>query len=362
MKKRVQLVTAILFSGLCMSPLARSAASTPQDQEKTTEQVFKNIQVLKGLPASQLQQIMAVLTASLGVRCSHCHTNQFDKDDRPAKLAARRMMQMVFDLNKGTFGGKDAINCYTCHRGQPKPVAVTPVGVNLWQRASATGAKTDTAMPSIEQLIDRYEQAVGGKAALMKVTTRVMKGSRVGADGVLVPEEVYQSASNKLLVVTSYPDIVFRRGFDGVRGWAKSSQGEGQISKEELAELERDAEFYGEIKLRELYPQMVVEGKSMIGDREAFVVAAASRRGLAERLYFDAQTGLLVRRSREFKTALGLFPLQTDYEDYKEVDGIRLPLFIRWSMPGRSWGRKITEVKHNTKIDDSIFSPAGGKG
>ncbi|HKY04044.1 MAG TPA: c-type cytochrome [Blastocatellia bacterium] len=362
MKKRARLVTAILFLGLCFGPLAMTSASPAQDQEKTTEQVFKNIQVLKGLPASQLQPIMAILTASLGVRCNHCHTNQFDKDDRPAKQAARRMMRMVLDLNKETFSGKDAVNCYTCHRGQPKPVAVTPVGTNLWQRPGAAGAKPDAALPALEHLLDRYEQAVGGKAALMKITTRVMKGSRIGADGVLVPEEVYQSASNKLLVVTSYRDAVFRKGFDGARGWARSSQGESPISKEELAELERDAEFYGEIKLRELYPQMSVEGKTVIGDREAFTVAAVGRRGLGERLYFDAETGLLLRRYREFKTPLGLFPMQTDYEDYKEVDGVRLPVLIRWSMPGRSWGRKITEVKHNTGIDDSIFSPAGGKG
>lgn len=361
-KKRVQLITAIVFLAVCLSPLARSAASPADDREKTTEQVFKNIQVLKGLPASQLQQVMAVLTASLGVRCSHCHTNQFDRDDRPAKQTARKMMQIVLDLNKGTFAGKDAINCFTCHRGQPKPVAVTPVGANLWQRPDAAGSKTDKAMPSVEQLLDKYEQAVGGKAALMKITTRVMKGSRVGADGVLVPEEVYQSSPNKLLEVTSYPNVVFRRGFDGTAGWARSGQGESPISKEEAAELERNAEFYGEIKLRQLYPQMSVEGKAMVGDREAFVVAAVSRHGLAEKLYFDAQTGLLSRRYREFKTALGLFPLQTDYEEYKEVDSVRLPVSIRWSMPGRSWGRKITEVKHNVTIDDSIFTPARGKG
>src|SRR5437868_2657566 len=112
---------------------------------------------------------------------------------------------------------------------------------------------------------------------------------------------------------------------------------------------------------RELYSQMTVEGRSRVGEREAIVVSATTHKGLSEKLFFDAQSGLLLRRYRESKTALGPFPTQTDYEDYKEVDGVKLPFAIRWSMPGRSWGRKIAEVKQNTAIDDAVFNPPDTK-
>lgn len=365
MRKAFRLLAIVIFLTLCCFNLRyqRAAAVSAQpEQEKTTEQTYRNIQVLKGLPASELEAIMALMTGSLGVRCNYCHVNPFEKDDRPAKQTARMMMQMVFDLNKGRFAGRDAITCYTCHRGQPKPVTVVALGQNLWQSPATAGANPDAALPSVDQLLDRYEQAIGGKAALMKITNRVMKGSRIGADGVLVPEEVYQRAPNRLLVITSYPDVVFRSGFNGTLGWAKSSRGESQISKEQLAELVRDAESYGNTRLRELYSQMKAGGKATVGDREAFVVDATTHTGLSERLYFDAQSGLLLRRYRESKTPLGQFPIQTDFEDYREVDGIKLPFSIRWSMPGRSWGRKITEVKQNTAIDDAVFDmPAAPK-
>jgi photosynthetic reaction center cytochrome c subunit len=365
MKKRFRLLLVIVFLTVCgFNLLDRSdvvaAASLPQqDQEKTTEQMYHNIQVLKGLPASQLQAIMALMTGSLGVRCNYCHVNPFDKDEKAAKQTARMMMQMVFDLNKERFAGREAITCYTCHRGQPKPAAVVALGQNLWQ--SPAGAKPEAALPSVDQVLDRYEQALGGKAALMKVSSRILKGSRVGADGVLVPEEVYQKAPDKLLVITSYPEIVFRSGFNGASGWAKSSKGDDQIGSEQLAELVRDAQSYGNTRIRELYSQMTVEGRTTLGDHAALIISATTHHGLFEKLFFDAQTGLLLRRYRESRTALGPFPTQTDYEDYKEVDGVKLPFAIRWSMPGRSWGRKIAEVKQNTVIDDAIFNPPVGK-
>jgi photosynthetic reaction center cytochrome c subunit len=366
MKKRLRLTILIVFTGLCLSSFTGQgetiASSSPkQGQEKMTDEVFRNIQVLKGLPASELQAIMALFTGSLGVRCNHCHVvNQFDKDDKPAKQTARMMIQMVFDLNKGKLSGKEAITCYMCHRGQTKPARVLGLGQNLWQ-SPPPGAKTEAKLPSVDEVIDRYEQAIGGKAALAKIKSRVLKGSRVGADGVLVPEEVYQKTPNKLLVITSYPNIVFRSGFNGATGWAKSSSGDSQMGSEQLAELVRDAESYGNTRLRELYSQMRVEGRTTIGDREAFMISATTRGGLTERLYFDAETGLLVRRYKESKTALGQFPTQTEYEDYKEVDGVKLPFNIRWSMPGRSWGRRIAEVKQNTVIDDAVFNPPGDK-
>lgn len=353
-------------SGLSSEAAMREAfASAAQDnsprQVKTAEEVYKNIQVLKGVPASQLDSVMAFFTGSLGVRCNHCHVpGQFEKDDKQTKQTARRMIRMVFDLNKGSFDNRGAVTCVTCHRGQTKPANVPTLGQSLWLPSNtAATAKQDAPLPSVDEVLERYVRAVGGKEAVEKVTSRAWKGSRVGADGVLVPEEGYAKAPNKMLTVTSYPSVVFRTGFNGAQGWMRSSQQGGRdLDEAMLAQLRREAEFYKETRLREWYTTMAVLGRASVGEREAYVVEATpSGGGDAEKLFFDVQTGLLVRKYSESKTMLGQFPSQIDYEDYRDVDGVKLPFSIRWAIPGRTWGRKVAEVKQNIQLDDAQFNP-----
>jgi hypothetical protein len=390
MVKRLQLLSLLLitalFGAISLSAVkakddssllsgahvSLSFLSAPQDKpvkpEQTAEQVYKNIQVLKGMPASQLDAVMAFFTGSLGVKCTHCHTpGQFEKDDKPAKQTSRRMIQMVFDLNKGSLSGigSGGVSCFTCHRGETRPESVPSLGQNLWQpKGSAAAAKPEAPLPSLDEILDRYVRAVGGAQAIEKITSRVLKGSRIGADGVLVPEEVYAKAPNKMLTVTSYPKVSFRTGFNGTHGWARSSQGEGRDLNDEMqAQLKREALFYKETRLKEVYSKMAVLGRTTIGERETFIIEATPVGGsVPEKLYFDAQTGLLVRTYKEAKTVVGQYPTQIDYEDYREVDGVKLPFTIRWSIPGRVWGRKITEVKQNVPLDDAQFDlPATGK-
>ncbi len=323
---------------------------------QTAEQRYKNIQIFKGLPAAQLDPTMAFIAGSLGVRCSYCHVgNTFEKDDKQTKLMARRMIQMVFDLNKGSFNGQGAVSCYTCHRGKPTPVSVPAVGQNPW---TGSDSPTPEALPSIKDVLDRYVQAIGGSEALNRVTTRSAKGSRIGADGVLVPEEVYQKAPDKILTITSYPNVVFSNGFNGSAVWAHSSrEGPTPLPDQLLAQIKRDAVFYKELKTQELYSKLTVLGRDSVRNADAYVVLATPSTGLAEKLFFDVRTGLLVRRYTESDTPLGKLPLQVDYEDYREVDGVKQPFLIHWSFPGRVWGRKIDEMKHNVPIDDAKFNP-----
>ena len=368
MTMRLTVLLLILISmGVAFSTVFVASASRDSTQdkssspEKTAEQVYKNIQVFKGVPASQLEGDMAFITGSLGVKCNYCHAGTFDKDDKPTKLTARKMIQMVFDLNKGNFNATGAVSCYTCHRGKPLPVAVPSLGLNLWLPTNQP-AKEEVALPSVELVLDRYVEALGGRQALKKISTRVLKGSRIGADGVLVPEEVQAKAPNKLLITTNYPKQVFRTGFNGAQGWAKSNEEQRDMPKDMLAEIKREAEFYKETKLKELYLKMRIVGKANVADREAYVIEATPNDGgNVQKLYFDTQTGLLVRKYSETNIALGEFPTQTDYEDYREVDGVKLPFLIRWSIPGRTWGRKITEVKQNVALDDAQFNAGGSK-
>jgi photosynthetic reaction center cytochrome c subunit len=333
-----------------------SAQSKPAQDTKTAAQAYKNIQVFTEMKATDLETTMAFISGSLGVKCNYCHVNPFDKDDKPTKQAARRMIRMVFELNKGTFNGDKAVSCYTCHRGKPKPVSVPAVGQNPWQPSSP--AAKEAPLPSVDQILDKYIEALGGPDAFRKVTSRVSKGSRIGADGVLVPEEVYQKAPDKILTVTTYPQVAFSSGFNGTSGWASSSRdGLRELPADALGQLKGDSEFYRELKTKELYQKLVVAGKSMIGESEVYVIEATPIVGAPEKLSFDVRSGLLLRRYVESETFFGRFPLQTDYEDYREIDGIKQPFLIRWSIPGRSWGRKITEMRQNVEVDDARFNP-----
>jgi photosynthetic reaction center cytochrome c subunit len=317
----------------------------------------KNLQVFKDLPATQLDPTMAFISGALGVRCSYCHVaNQFDKDDKPTKLAARRMIQMVFDINKGSFNGESAVSCYTCHRGKPVPVSVPAVGQNLW--APGPAAPAAETLPSVKQILERYVQALGGADALNKINTRIVKGSRIGADNVLVPEEVYQKAPDKLLTITSYPQVVFSNGFNGTVAWGHSSRdGATPLPDQLIAQIKRDAVFYKELKTDQIYSSLTLLGKTPVRDADAYVIEAKPPDGPIEKLFFDVKTGLLVRRYTESSTPLGKLPLQTDYEDYREVDGVKQPFLIHWSFPGRVWGRKIDEIKQNVSLDDAKFNP-----
>ena len=332
----------------------------PAAHAQTAGQKFKNIQIFKTRPATQSDPTMAFISGSLGVRCNYCHaSNGFDKDDKQTKLTARRMIQMVFDLNRGSFNGQGAVTCYTCHRGKPTPVSVPAVGQNLWAASSPSPAPE--APPTVKQILDRYVQAVGGADALMKITSRTVKGSRIGADGVLVPEEVYQKAPDKLLTVTSYPNVVFSNGYNGTVGWGHSSRdGATPLPDQLLAQLKRDAVFYKELKTQEIYSSLTLLGKASVRDADAYVIQATPADGPAEKLFFDVRTGLLVRRYTESDTPVGKLPLQVDYEDFREVDGIKQPFLIHWSFPGRVWGRKIDEIKQNVPLDDAKFNPGGG--
>ena len=91
-------------------------------EDELAENVFKNIEILKGKKASRLPNMMSALTGLLGVSCSYCHVpNEWAREDKPTKQTARKMFRMIGRLNKEEFEGKNAVSCWTCHRGNPHP-------------------------------------------------------------------------------------------------------------------------------------------------------------------------------------------------------------------------------------------------
>ena len=339
------------------SPTSRQSSAV---EERKVEQVYKNIQVLNGLPASELDGVMEFMSAALGVGCTHCHTNQWDSDSKTSKLGTRRMILMTRAINKENFSGNPAITCYTCHQGQPRTVPLPPVDLDSSHSSSNESTPSKPAdIPSISAIIDRYLQAIGGETAIEGMKTRVLRGietttNRMTAP-VTMPIEIYQTSENKLLIHRDDSGGSSSRGFDGLRGWIRDSKGLRDMDEKELAVMSRDADFYSYLKIKRTYPQMRVLAKERIGGRDAYVVGATSRDDRRERLFFDAESGLLIRKYVSFKTAFGSIPEVTDFDDYREVNGIKLPFTIKWSRAPYGIVRKFAEIRLNANVDGAKF-------
>jgi photosynthetic reaction center cytochrome c subunit len=346
---------------------SRSAAGQAKsaESEKTADQVHKNIQVLKGLPDSQFFGVMRFMAASLGVNCNYCHVEgtgprenlPWDKDDKEPKRTARKMILMMRGINRENFADRQVVNCATCHQGNPKPGSLPPLGQDVLRRlhAPTAGPKPAETLPAVDQVLDKYVQAVGGKAAFEKLKTRVMKAELVTTSGRTISQEIYRQVPNKVLIITTAPNGVSSQGFNGTIGWMKTNEGVEELNSFAVADFKFNADFNREIRLKELYRKLSVTGKEKIGDNETYVVEAIPQEGSPEKLYFDTQTGLLVRRAADEITAFGPIPDHTDLEDYKEADGVKLPFTARRSSQWTNLTLRIIEVKHNVTIAETKF-------
>lgn len=361
---------------LCVStlPTGREAlAQTVSGQsleEMPAEKVFHNIQVLKGMRAADLQGAMSFIASSLGVDCDFCHRGQdFGQDVAKEKLRAREMMQMVREINENAFHGENRVNCFTCHQGHTHPVSLAPItapAAGESQRAAATAGTTPSgSLPSVDEMLGRYVQALGGEAALDGVKTRIISTAPLKGNGdSKTVSTTYQKAPGKVLLSRESPSYSSWAGFDGQRAWAQDSLKSywGILNTPQRNELMRESELYPGSRIKSQYSNVKVSGKEKIDGKDAYVIEGTSPEKTSEEFFFDAETGLLLRRHILEQTIWGGFQFQADFEDYRDVGGVKMPFVIRWSSPGGAWGTmtstKVLDVKQNQPIDDEKFEHA----
>jgi hypothetical protein len=324
-----------MAQGAAKSEPQKNDAQKSEPAQKTADQVFKNIQSLKGTPADQLIPAMQYFSASLGVQCGFCHvtTPAFapDKDDKEEKKTARMMIAMVESINQANFKGRPQVGCATCHGGHASPVAFPPVGDERPQSPRGTEA---AQLPSADQVLEKYFTAVGGKPALEKITSKVAKGSLTMPQGK-VQFEIDQKAPGMFLSSIILPNGgSIQEGFNGSIGWRKGDRGPAQeLAGPQLA-LSRVG---GRLFDPELTPAANSVsprvGSETLNGHECYVLRENAPDGIFERLYFDKQTGLLVRRVVVERTLFGLLPNNWDFSDYRDVNGVKVPFTIvlgRW--------------------------------
>ena len=327
---------------------------------KKAEEQFKNIQVLKGIPAEQLIPTMEFIGASLGVGCEFCHVhNAFEKDDKKPKQTARKMMEMMFTINADSFEGNRVVTCNSCHRGSAMPEAI-PAVMTEEPKDAVVAPKTAEAKestgPTGEQLLDKYLQAVGGAAAIEKVTSRVMKGT-IDFGGKSLPIDIYAKEPDERISFTHMPDGDSVTAFKGHEGWlGMPGRPAREMHGSELDAASMDADLHLSTHLKAMFSEMKLQGTEKVGDREAYVVLGAREGKTPIRLFFDEQSGLLLRLVRFGDSALGWLPTQIDYADYRDTNGVKIP--YRWTLarPNGRFTIQVSEMKQNVPVDDAKFA------
>jgi hypothetical protein len=365
---------AVTWLGAAL-PFGGVAFAQTKAGSQMADDVFKNVQVLKGLTVDEFMGTMGLFSAALNVCCGDCHVGaggsdpQWDKDV-PRKVVARKMIAMVSGINKANFGGAQMVTCWTCHRGSGAP-ATTPSIDSIYSDPVSTPpdflpqATSGTKTPSATEILDKYIQAIGGAANWAKLTSYTAKGtSMLFGEDKGDPAEISAKAPDQLATLVHEREGDMEREFDGRDAWVLLpltvvQEYQLHASALEGGKLDAQMAFPGNIKT--FFPTWRVSYPTTIDGRDIYVVqgsrpVAGGTGNFIATFYFDQKTGLLRRLVRYAGSVMGRVPTQYDYSDYRPVAGVLLP--FKWTF-GWVSGREdyvLTEVQPNAPVDQSKFA------
>jgi hypothetical protein len=362
--KRGWLAAPLAVSMFGSISFAQSAKPSASENVKTVEQQFKNIKSLTGAPADQLIPAMQYFNAALGVECNFCHVNQPqwapDKDDKEEKRTARLMISMTEAINKANFEGKPEVGCSTCHGGHSHPVAVPPLFDEHNPKAHEAnmhgGARPQ--LPSVAQVLEAYEKAIGGMDAIQKLTTKTARATVTNFQGQTLHIELVQKSPDFTSSIMTLPNGQTRQQiYDGKNGWNKGDRGVNEIHGPDLAGIRTTSRFDRDFAPTAGLPNARVTGIETIDGHECYVVRGQHPdKDFSERLYFDKESGLLLRRVSAQRTLFGPLADSSDYSDYKEVQGVKLAFTVKRTTPETTFIRKIDSIEFNKPVGDGAFS------
>jgi len=359
----------VATSSICVLGVvvARGQAGQQQQRPQMAEEVFKNVQVLKGIPVDEFMDTMGMFSAALSLNCIDCHTAEsvgtWDRfaDETPLKQTARRMVQMVNAINKDNFKGVRSVTCYTCHHGDLRPRIVPNLAA---QYAVPVEDPNEIEVfrlpggPTADQVFEKYFQALGGTQRLAALTSFTGKGTYIGfeTEQTKVPVEVFAKAPNQRssIVHMAVGDKVSL--FDGRAAWIAGSDKPLPLMTLTGGNLEGariDALVSFPTQIKSAFSQWQV-GATAIDDKEVQVLRGTNPRQSPVNFYFD-QSGLLVRIVRFVDTPVGRVPTQVDYSDYRDVAGVKIPFHWTVTWTNGQSTTELSEVQPNVAIDAARF-------
>jgi photosynthetic reaction center cytochrome c subunit len=362
-RRAILCATGTMVLCLLGTPWARSQSAMAGSDQKPqmSEDAFKNIQVLRGIPVNEFMGTMGFFSASLGMNCTDCHVNESAgdwkryADDTPLKNTARRMVLMENLINRSDFGAMRMVTCYTCHRGAQRP-EVTPSLAEQYGAPPPDDPDRIAVLPdapndpaAAEQIIDKFIQAIGGAQQLAKLTSFAAKGTYAGFDTDFqkVPAEIFAKAPNQLTMTNHLHGGDNTTTYDGHEAWVASADRPVPLIMLTGGELDG-----ARVDASLSFPAMLKQDLSKwhagfppitVGDRAAQVVEGTAPGGTHVKLFFDKQSGLLLRQTRFIDTVIGVIPLHVDYSDYRAVAGVKMP--FKWQV---TWvdGQSTTELSN----------------
>jgi hypothetical protein len=319
---------------------------------------FKNIQVLKGHPADDVVPAMQFITASLGVDCDFCHVEHaHEKDDKKEKQTARKMMKMTMAINQANFDGQREVTCVSCHHGATHPASV-PAIASAEPAAEPPAPAKPAELPTAQSVLDKYLEAEGGAEAMEKVAAHVQKGKLQGFGPDPIPVDVAAKAPDKRIATVHGQRGDNITALNGAKGWLGSpGRPPRDMSDSESDAARLDAALLFPTDLRRVFKEFEVVKVEPIDGKDAVKVRGKIEGRPSTDLWFDAQTGLVVRVLRYQETPLGRNPTQVDIADYRVADGVKVP--HRWTVarPGGRFTIQLDESK-TAPVDDKTFEKA----
>ena len=362
------LTVCLVVVGPASGQAGRGQAAQAQTQPMS-EQVFKKVDILRGIPVDEFMDTMGMFSAALSLNCIDCHTAEsvgaWERfaDETPLKVTTRRMLTMVNEINKNNFSGVRSVTCYTCHRGDMRPKILPSLAAQYAAPVEDANEVVIVPIPSgptVDQIFSKYIQAIGGAQRLAALTSYSGKGTYIGfeTEQTVVPMELYARAPNlrAMIVKMAVGDNV--RIFDGATAWVAGSDKPLPLMSLTGGNLEGaklDALLMFPAQLRGAFANWRVSATG-IDDKLVRVVQGTNPRQPPVNFYFDDATGLLLRVLRLVDTAVGRVPTQIDYSDYREVAGVKIPFkwIVTWT--NGQGVSQLTEVQPNATIAATRFA------
>jgi photosynthetic reaction center cytochrome c subunit len=373
------MLSCVCLIGSTLIDQAAAQGQTPAATGKKAGEVFKAVTTagLKDLTVDDFVASMGVISADLGLDCADCHPNAgTDRADfvvdTPRKTMARRMIDMVASINRVNFNGQQRVTCWTCHHGRITPS--TTVGLDAWYDVpnveNDDTVRQATGLPSADQILDKYIEALGGAQKLAGITSFIATGTAAGYGdlGGNAEFNIFAKAPNQRTTLITYKDHPDRPSstwvFDGRTGWINTPRGllgEYELNGGELDGARLEAQLCFPAQIKQALTGWRGAAPQSIGDRDFMVVQGNGARGFIATLYFDPRTGLLARLVRYTPSPIGRIPTQIDYADYRDVGGVKFPFEYKFTWLDGRYTAKLNEVKTNVTVDAARFGRPSGK-
>jgi len=379
-------LAGLLTISLLEATVAGGQTGSPAPAEQRpilSEQAFKDIQVLRGIPVKEFMETMGFFAAALSLNCTDCHGEASGSswaryaDDTRLKQTTRRMIRMVNAINQTNFGGARNVTCYTCHRGSQRPKVIP----SLAQQYSAPPDEDPDEIepnPAVrvtttaEQILDRYIEAIGGATAAARLTSYTAKGTYEGFDSDFqqVPADIYARAPDMRATVVHMAAGESVTTCNGREAWTAGPPDLTPVTLFSLvgdsfngARLDAQLAFPGQIKQtlmdwRTGFPPLSID------DSPVDVIEGRTPGRSRVKLYFDRKTGFLVRSVRYSTTAVGTVPITVVYSNYRDVPGVGVKIPYTWQVTWTN-GRgtyNITSLEPNVAIDAARFARPAPQG